>query len=109
MVAALQGGSRTLLLLSLGARAALATDVTACSGSATTECINMDTCVVNIQGANYDLKPLQQAEGNKAEGADAFSPAPVCCHILPSRIPRACARLRRRRSSPELARHCRRN
>ena len=79
MVAALQGGSRTLLLLSLGARAALATDVTACSGSATTECINMDTCVVNIQGANYDLKPLQQAEGNKAEGADQYSPPPVRC------------------------------
>ena len=38
--------------------------VSPCKNGETRDCINMDKCIVNIAGYNYDLSPLQKSSGN---------------------------------------------
>ena len=53
------GGLAMLALALVVPHGSLAQTVTPCVGSNRDECIDMDKCVVNIGGSNYDLSPLK--------------------------------------------------
>ena len=60
--------------------------VTACTGSNRENCIDMDRCIVYIDGSTYDLSSLRQTGGSTADSASGSSTQPA----TPPSTPSAC-------------------